>query len=120
MGLKANRESWNRNKREMGGTKMQLEKLKSKKKKKRVFDLSKHGLNKTWDLRQIWSHFGGPNHREREGKRKREKKRKRKRRGRRWRSKKVWNLGFLYGTTWAFKALNGFPCHCMVISCPQT
>ena len=25
-----------------------------------------------------------------------------------------------YGTTWAFKALNGFPCHCMVISCPQT
>ena len=29
--------------------------------------LAKHGLNKTWDLRQIWSHFGGPNRREREG-----------------------------------------------------
>ena len=24
-----------------------------------------------------------------------------------------------YGTTWAFKALNGFPCNCMVISCLQ-
>ena len=33
---------------------------------------------------------------------------------------KVWNLGFLYGTTWAFKALNGFPCNCIVISCLQT
>ena len=30
-------------------------------------DLAKHGLNKTWDLRQIWSHFGRPNRREREG-----------------------------------------------------
>ena len=27
---------------------------------------TKHGLNKTWDLRQIWSHFRGPNRRERE------------------------------------------------------
>ena len=25
-----------------------------------------------------------------------------------------------YGTTWAFKALNGFPCNCMVISCLPT
>ena len=25
-----------------------------------------------------------------------------------------------YGTTWAFEALNGFPCNCMVISCLQT
>ena len=25
-----------------------------------------------------------------------------------------------YGTAWAFKALNGFPCNCMVISCLQT
>ena len=25
-----------------------------------------------------------------------------------------------YGTTWAFKALNCFPCNCMVISCTQT
>ena len=26
----------------------------------------------------------------------------------------------LYGTTWAFKGLNGFPCNCMVISCTLT
>ena len=44
--------------------------------------LAKHGLNKTWDLRQIWSHFGRPNRREERGERKREKKRKRKRRRR--------------------------------------
>ena len=24
-----------------------------------------------------------------------------------------------YGTTWAFKVLNGFPCNCMVINCLQ-
>ena len=24
-----------------------------------------------------------------------------------------------YGNTWTFKALNGFPCNCMVISCLQ-
>ena len=32
---------------------------------------------------------------------------------------KVWNYVYKYGTTWAFKALNGFPCNCMVISCLQ-
>ena len=49
--------------------------------------------------------------------RREEKKRKRKRRrreeNRKGRPKR-------YGTTWDFKALNGFPCNCMVISCLQT
>ena len=44
--------------------------------------LAKHGLNKTWDLRQIWSHFGGPKRGEEEEKRKREKKRKKERKRR--------------------------------------
>ena len=35
-------------------------------------DLAKHGLNKTWDLRQIWSHFGRPNRREERREEKRE------------------------------------------------
>ena len=44
---------------------------------------AKHGLNKTWDLRQNWSQIGGDQTVERErGERKREKKRKRKRRRR--------------------------------------
>ena len=35
--------------------------------------LAKHGLNKTWIRAKIWSHFGGPNRRERErGEEKRE------------------------------------------------
>ena len=50
-------------------------------------DLAKHGLNKTWDLRQIWSHFGRPNRREREGKGKENKKR----REEESKAKEVWN-----------------------------
>ena len=77
------------------------------------FYLAKHGLNKTWDLRQIGLSFLRDQKRGEEGeKRKREKKRKKKRRKGRRRSQAK-----RYGTTWAFKALNGFPCNCMVISC---
>ena len=48
---------------------------------------------------------------------KRKRKRRRRRRGRgRGRGAKI---KLRYGTTWAFKALNGFPCNCMVISCLQ-
>ena len=55
-------------------------------------------------------------------KRKREKKRKRKRirREEKQSQTKVWNYMVLYGTKWAFKALNGFSCNCMVISCLKT
>ena len=49
---------------------------------------------------------------------KNEKKRKRKRRRRRGRGREA-KIKLRYGTTWAFKALNGFPCNCMVISCLQ-
>ena len=51
---------------------------------------------------------------------KKEKKRKRKRKRRtRGRGREA-KIKLRYGTTWAFKALNGFPCNCMVISCLQT
>ena len=74
------------------------------------FYLAKHGLNKTWDLRKIGLSFLRDQKRGEEGeKRKREKKRKRKRRRREAKQAKVWNYMVLYGTTWAFKALNGFP-----------
>ena len=43
MGFKAIRESFNRNRREMGDQDAKRRKLKEK---KRVFDLAKHGLNK--------------------------------------------------------------------------
>ena len=47
---------------------------------------------------------------------KKEKKRKRKRRKRRRGRGREAKIKLRYGTTWAFKALNGFPCNCMVIS----
>ena len=50
---------------------------------------------------------------------KKEKKRKRKRRRRRRGIGREAKIKLRYGTTWAFKALNGFPCNCMVISCLQ-
>ena len=54
---------------------------------------------------------------------KKEKKRKRKRRRRRRRRRRgrgrEAKIKLRYGTTWAFKALNSFPCNCMVISCLQ-
>ena len=81
--------------------------------------LAKHGLNKHEIRPNIWS----PNREktvEREGEKRRreeeeeeEEEKKKKRRKRRRSSKlrsKVWNY-------MAFKALNGFPCNCMVISC---
>ena len=37
-----------------------MQKLKKLKQKMGFLVLAKHGLNKTWDLRQIWSHFGRP------------------------------------------------------------
>ena len=91
---------------------MQLWKLKAK----RVFDLAKHGLTKTWDLRpkiglqierKLWRRKG-------------EEKERRRRRGRGRGRKEIKQAKIKrYGTTWAFKALNGFPCNCMVISCLQ-
>ena len=73
---------------------MQLWKLKAK----MDFYLAKHGLNKTWDLRQISLSFLRDQKRGEEGeKRKREKKRKRKRRRREGKQSqtKVWNyMGF--------------------------
>ena len=50
-----------------------------------------------------------------EKKRKRKRRRRRRRRGRGREAK----IKLRYGTTWDFKALNGFPCNCMVISCLQ-
>ena len=53
--------------------------------------------------------------RERRAKGERKRKRRRRRRGRGREAK----IKLRYGTTWAFKALNGFSCNCMVISCLQ-
>ena len=84
------------------------------------FYLAKHGLNKHGISEdQIWS---PKREREpyREGvKREREKKKKKNRKIRRREGEKF-KQAKRYGTTWAFKALNGFPCNCIVISCLQT
>ena len=57
------------------------------------FYLAKHGLNKTWDLRQIGLSFLRDQKRGEEGeKRKREKKRKRRRREEKQSQTKVWKL----------------------------
>ena len=83
------------------------------------FDLAKHGLIKTWDKSKFGLIFERPKRGEEKGKRKREKRKRKKKKRKRRSSKKVRNYMVLYGTTWAFKALNGFPCNCMVISCLQ-
>ena len=64
-----------------------------KRTQKWVFDLAKHGLNKTWDLSKIWSHFWE----DKTVERKIEKKRKMKRRRR---EEEVKPKPKRYGTTW--------------------
>ena len=52
--------------------------------------LAKHGLNKTWIRAKIWSHFGGPNRRERErGEEKREEEGEKKRKKKEEEKKKI-------------------------------
>ena len=76
----------------------------------------------TWPWRewiredQNWSHFEGEQTVEEKG----EKRRGKERRRGRGREEEEKPSSKRYGTTWTFKALNGFPCNCMVISCPQT
>ena len=59
-------------------------------------DLAKHGLKKTWDLRQIWSHFGRPKTwriRGEEEKREEEEEEEKKKRGEDEKPRsKVWNF----------------------------
>ena len=71
---------------------------------------------KTWDLRAIGLSFLRDQTVEREkGEEKREEEKEEEKKKIKGRSSRKAKLR--YGTTWAFKALNGFPCNCMVISC---
>ena len=81
---------------------------------------AKHGLNKTWIRANLVS-FLRDQTVEREGRGKeRRRGRGREEEENRGRRREVQARPKRYGTTWAFKALNGFPCNCMVISCLQT
>ena len=85
------------------------------------FVLAKHGLKGKIKISYILVSKRERTRREGEKRRrKEEEEKKRKKEDSSQDQAKVWNLGFLYGTTWAFKALNGFPCNCIVISCLQT
>ena len=78
---------------------------------------AKHGLNKTW-IRAFGLSFLRDQTVERERGRGKERRRGRGREEEEKREEEA--KPKRYGTTWAFKALNGFPCNCMVICCLQT
>ena len=67
---------------------------------------AKHGVNKTWDLRQIWSHFGGQYRREREGRGKERRRRRRRREKKEDKKKRYGTMSFSMDI-WNFKALYG-------------
>ena len=80
--------------------------------------LTKHGIRAKFGL--IWKTKTVERERREEEKKRRGRGRRRREEENEGDQSKVWNNMVLYGITWAFKALNGFPCKCMVISCLQT
>ena len=96
-----------------------LKEIKENLKIKNGFLSSKHGLKVGIKISYILVSKREKNGRE-EQKEKEEEEKKKKKEEEEKSSKKVWHYMVLYGITWAFKALNGFPCNCMVISCLQT